>query len=205
MEARRIGRCQPLLFTGAVDAHAIEKTLRRVFGRSEKIKPTVLRIDSFDSDHVVGAGSDQLDVASIAGNGINMTPAVAFAGPEEALAAVDPFNVAARDSRALPIDVAPRDVHPRFVFFDQHWTDLSCAHVAEHDGVGVLAAVELLNDDFFGVCGPLHARQIVVACIAWNFEPSRSTAAGVYYANARGGIHLTSFRIGKNCQNWIKS
>src|SRR4051812_39498393 len=115
-----------------------------------------------------------------------MTPTVALAGPQETLAAVDPFDVAARDSRLVPIDVSPRDVDPRFVFLSQDRTNLARANVAKHDGVRILAAVELLNDDLVGVRGKFHARKIVVARVAGDFEPLRRTAVGAHNADARG-------------------
>ena len=68
-----------------------------------------------------------LHVTAVARNGIYVTPAIAFAGPEKSFTAIDPFDVAARESGLVPIDVAPRDVYPRFVFFSQNWRALPVA------------------------------------------------------------------------------
>src|SRR6185369_17084830 len=113
-----------------------------------------------------------------------MTPAIALAGPEKTFAAVDPLDVAAPESGFVPVDVAPRNVDPRFVFFSHDRTDFAGARVRHHHGVGVLATIELLNDQLIRICGPLHPRQVVVAGIAGHFDPARWTTIRIHDADA---------------------
>src|SRR5688500_4484296 len=134
-----------------------------------------------------------------------MTPTVALAGPQKTLAAVDPFDGTARDSGLVPIDVAPRDVYPRIIFFDEHRAHFAGTNIAQHERVRILSAVELLSDHLVGISGPFHARQVVVARIARNFHPLRRAAIGVHDADARRGVHLAGFRIWKRLRDGIKT
>src|SRR5262245_25066363 len=120
MHAWRGGRRQPLLFAAAVDRHAVEVTLGSIVGRRKIVDPAVLNIDSLHGDHVVVAGRDGFDVLAVAGDRVNVPPAVAFAGPQETLAAVNPFDVATPDSRLVPTDITPGDVDPGVVLLGQY-------------------------------------------------------------------------------------
>src|ERR1044072_286676 len=81
-------------------------------------------------------------------------------GPQETFATVNPFNVAASDAGLVPIDIAPRDVDPGFVLLSQNGMRLSGARVSEHHDVGVLATIELLNNELVRARRPFHARQV---------------------------------------------
>src|ERR1041384_1804719 len=83
-----------------------------------------------------------------------MPPAISLAGPKKTFAAIDPFDVAARESGLVPIDVAPRGIDPRFVFLRQDRTRFAGACVGKKHDVCVLAAIELLDHDFVGAGGP---------------------------------------------------
>ena len=108
-----------------------------------------------------------------------MTPAVAFTRPEKTSALIDPFDVAASESGFVPIDVAPRDVNPCFVFLSHHRPHFAGARIAHHHVVRVLTAIELLNDQLVGIRRPFHAGQIVVARIAGNLKPASWTTVRV--------------------------
>src|SRR5262245_24828066 len=98
MHTRETRRREPFFFTGAIDADAIEISLRGVLRRREEVNPTVCRINSLNTNHVVIAARDRFHVAAVARNRVNVPPAVTLAGPQKAFAAIDPLDVAARQS-----------------------------------------------------------------------------------------------------------
>ncbi len=61
-------RRQSFFPSAALNANAIQVTLRCVFRRSKKVDPAILRIHSLDTDHVVVARRDQLHVTAVARN-----------------------------------------------------------------------------------------------------------------------------------------
>src|SRR5690242_12839774 len=105
-----------------------------------------------------------------------MPPAVALTGPEETLTIINPFEVATTQTRLVPIDITPGNVHPRIIFFGEHRPHFSSAHITEHDNVRVLQTIQLLDNDLVRVRSPLHAWQIVVARIPGHIEPLSCTA-----------------------------
>ena len=78
-------------------------------------------------------------------------------------------------------------------------------NVSEHDNVGVLQAVKLLDDDLIRTRGPFHSRQIVVARVAGNVEPERLAAGSANDPYLRRGIHLAGLGIRKRSDHWIES
>src|SRR6185369_17720303 len=133
-----------------------------------------------------------------------MPPAISLAGPKEAFSAIEPFDVAEREPGFVPIDVAPCSVDPCFVFFSQDRMRFAGRGVGEKHGVCVLTTIKLLNHDFAGARGPVHARQIVVSRITGNIDPASWTTVRVYDADASGRVRLTGLRIRKSCRHWIK-
>src|SRR4030095_660267 len=93
--------------------------------------------------HVEVAGRDALHIAAIARDGPNMSPAIAFTGPEKSFAAIDRPHIAACQSGLVPVDVPPGNVDPGVVLFSEQRTHLSRLNITEHDEICVLQAVEL--------------------------------------------------------------
>src|SRR6266550_9525989 len=205
MTAGRGDGSQLLFFTLAIDPLAEKIALRGVFWRGVEIKPAICCVHFFHTDDIEVARRNAFHVAAVARDRINVSPAVTFARPKKSLAVIYPLDIAASQARLVPVDVAPRDVHPGVVFFGKHRMNFASLAITKHDHVRVLQAVELLNDNFIGVCGPLHAGQIVVAWVAGNIEPACGAPGGAYHTNACGRISLTCFWIRKRSDLWIES
>ena len=133
-----------------------------------------------------------------------MTPTIALTCPKETFATIDPFNIAAGESSFVPIDITPRNVDPGVVFLGEYWTHFARVHIAKHDEICVLQAVELLNDDFVGVACPLHPGEIVVTRISSNIKPTCSTTISGNHAHASGGVCFTGFGIRKCSQGRVE-
>jgi len=84
-------------------------------------------------------------------------PAVALTHPGE-FAAVEPLQV------RVGID-------PGFIALDKERAQVAHGEADPHHGVGVLQAVELLEEHFSGVVGPVHPGDVVVARIAGHLRP----------------------------------
>src|SRR4030095_5614275 len=128
-----------------------------------------------------------------------MSPTVTLAGPEKTLAVVDPFNVATSEAGLVPVDIAPGNVDPRIIFLSQHWMNLPGSRIAQHDHIRILQTVELLNDYFIGVSGPLHARKIVVTRVSRNIEPTRRTSGRRNHTDAGGRVSFPGLWIREGC------
>ena len=142
---------------------------------------------------------------AVARDRINMPPTISFTGPQEAFAVVNPFSIAAGQSSLVPIDVAPGNVNPGIILFHQHWTYFAGANVAQHESVVVLQTIQLLNDDLVRIRGPFHARQVVVARVTGNIEPTSGAAGCGYHPDARGGICLARLRIREGSDDGIET
>src|SRR5687768_3067850 len=107
---------------------------------------------------IEGLLRDQTSFAAIAGDHIEVPPAIALADPGEALAAVHPAEI---------VD----DVGPGAVALYQNAPHPAGRRVAQHDVVGILKPVELLEDDLIRARGPIHPGDVVVSRVAGNLEP----------------------------------
>src|SRR5262245_8086751 len=127
-----------------------------------------------------------------------MTPAVTLVHPKKPLASRYPFHIASCQPLRVPIDLAPGNIYPGWISFCQNYPHLSSRNITQHDSIGILFAVELLDDHFLGICCPFHPWQVMIARIARYFKPARGTTSGADYPYARGGVHFACLRIRKN-------
>src|ERR1041384_5525548 len=79
-----------------------------------------------------------------------------------------------------------------------------CSAIAEHNQIGVLQTIELLQRDFIGVRGPVHPGEVVIAWVAGHFEPRRRSTLRAYNSDSRSRILLTSLWILNRYDPWIK-
>ncbi len=124
---------QPAGLRRAVERHPVQVTRLGVVGRGEVVDLPGLAVDADDVDHVECAGRDQPGLAPVARGDVQVTPAVALAGPGESSTAVDPVEVI-------------HNVDPRLVPLGQGRADLARLRVREHHLVGVLEPVQVLED-----------------------------------------------------------
>ena len=88
------------------------------------------------------------------------------------------------------------DVEPRLVLVVEHPAHLTGLRVAEPDVVGVLQAVELLEDDLAGGVDPLHARHVGVARIAGQSQETDRAAGRIDDADPHGRVLRAGLRVG---------
>src|SRR6185436_4791668 len=148
VSARFTGRSQSLGFPFAIEPRAIEVTLGCVVWRRDEINPATGLVDALDREQIIAPGCYASHILAVSRNRKHMPPAVALARPQEALASLDPLDVAARETFLVPIDVAPRNINPGVFFLCEDRLDLPRTRIAEHHDVGVLKPIQLLNGDF---------------------------------------------------------
>ena len=112
---------------------------------------------------------------SIPGDLIHMLPAVPFADPGEPLAAVQPVKVV-------------HYLHPGTVAVGENGFDLPAGSISQQHPVGVLQAIEVLDDHFIRIVGPVHPGDIVVAGISRDVQPAGFATGGIDHSHPTGRI-----------------
>src|SRR5258706_13493293 len=113
----------------AIEPRAVEIALRRVLRRRSIVQPSAFLIDRFDVDYIELARRDQLDRLAVARHYVGVTPSVAFAGPGEGTAFIE------------PLEVLRPEVHPGLVLLNQYRSGASGAHIREHNLDSVLQSI----------------------------------------------------------------
>ena len=166
----------------AVETRCIQVALRGIVRRGGEVDAAALLVHAGDIDRVERAGREQLNGPARAGDAVQMPPAVAFAQPQEASSLADPAPMI-------------HHVDPGVVAFGEHQLRRSAPRVAAEDAIGVLQPVELLQQHGFGIRGPLHAWDVVVAGVAARVEPASVAARRIDDADTAGGVRLPGLRI----------
>ena len=176
---------------GSVQANSIQVTLRGIVRRSQKIQAILRFIHVQQLRNVKLAGRRKLHVLPIAGSQIDVPPAVAVADPRETLTIGQP----------VPLVV---DVNPGIISFGQDRRNLPRACVRQQDEIGVLAAIQLLQHETFGIRRPREPGEVMLARIAGHVQPAGFTAARADDAHAASRVLLADFGISERGQPWIQ-
>ena len=169
-----------------------EVTFRRIIRRGDEVKVAVGFIDASDADDVVITRREETGVAAGRIHGIEVTPAIALAQPEETRATIDPGHLV-------------HDFHPGVIAIREEDFRGAGDRIARDDVVGVLESVELLEEDAPGIGGPLHPRDVMVARIGVGVEPTRGAARGIDDADLAGGVGLPDLGVSEVGELRIKA
>ncbi len=124
-----------------------------------------------------------MNAFAVAGNKVGVAPAVAFAEPKKIRAVVQPGDFR-------------HHVNPGWVVVLKYRVDCAGGGVGEKNVVGILQTIQMLDGEFVGICGPVHASDVIVTRVAGNLHPSRGTAGDVHDSDTHGGIRSTGNGIG---------
>ena len=102
-----------------------------------------------------------------------MPPTIAFAEPDEVLAAVQPFESLGGLANALTL----RNVDPGVVMIPKDFFSSSRLRVGRKDDRIVLPPVQLADDEA-SITRPIHPEKIVLPRIARNVDPDRRATRG---------------------------
>src|SRR5262249_56142709 len=107
-----IRRRDSLRAAAGIDPRAKQIPLRGIVRRSVEVNPTFARIDCVDADYIEISRGNVAHIAAVASYRVDMMPAVAFAGPQKSFAAVDPFQISARQAVPVPVNIEQTYGHP---------------------------------------------------------------------------------------------
>ncbi len=127
--ANRIGR--------TVERRPIQVALRRVLRRRDEVQPAALLVDAGDPGGVHAASRDER-LAAVPRHAVDVHPAILLGDDEELSAVADGPRLR---------KAAKSDGDERFVAITPHLTRPAGARVGQQVGVGVLQAIELLDED----------------------------------------------------------
>ena len=106
-----------------------------------------------------------------------MSPPVALGDPKKTSPFVDPCRLVGK-------------LDPGLVTIGHHRAKLAGLRVGQYNLILVLQPVELLQDEFLRILGPLHSRNVVVAQVVRGLDPSGRTAVDAHHADPAGRIRL---------------
>ena len=112
-----------------------------------------------------------------------MLPLVPFT-PEQESAAV-----------AVPGEVVV-GLDPGFVGVDQQRGDFARGRLSHEHAVGVLQAVQLLEQQTAGAGDPLEVVDVVLARVARGFHPADVATGGIYHTDAAGRVEFARLGVG---------
>ena len=192
MRADLLGRRDTHELARAIQGDAVEVPLRGVIRRSNEIEVTTLHVHARDAEDIILPRGEQTGLPASRGDAVKVPPTVAFAQPQETRAAIDPGHLV-------------HDFHPGVVSVREEDFRGAGNRVARDDVVGVLEAIELLEEDAAGIRGPLHARDVMVPGIGVRGEPTRRAAGGVDDADLARGVRLPDLGIGEGRELRVKA
>ena len=112
-----------------------------------------------------------------------MLPLVPFTPEQEAAAVAVPGEV------VVGFD-------PGFVGVDEQWSDFARGRFGHEHAVGVLQAVQLLEQQAVGAGDPLEVVDVMLARIARGLHPANVATGGVHHADAAGRVEFARLGVG---------
>ena len=177
-----IGRAQTLHFTLAEQFGLIQIALSEVFRSSDKVYQTLIHIQSYFVDVVEITLGNWKNFLTITAYTIQMTITATFAFPSKILVALQPMDIVVS---FYPCLICIRKDMNRIVF-----TDFGNPYL-----IGILFTIHLLDEKFVACRNKFHTRNIIVAGITWNIDPSSSTTFYRYITHFHCRIGSTCLRI----------
>ena len=176
----------------ATEGTAVKVPLGRVVrgGRVVEFLPSFEHSDQFR--HIEGAARGGLEFALLQTGPVEVLPLVPFT-PEQESAAV-----------AVPGEVVV-GLDPSFVGVDQQRGDFARGRLSHEHAVGVLQAVQLLEQQTAGARDPLEVVDVVLARVARGFHPADVATGGVHHADAAGGVEFARLGVGNALNLRVKA
>ena len=182
MGARSVGGGEAF-WAASAEGTAVKIPLGRAVrgGHEVEFLPSFLNPDQFR--HIEGTACGGFEFSVFESGPVEVLPLVPFTPEQEAAAVAVPGEV------VVGFD-------PGFVGVDEQWSDFARGGFGDEHAVGVLQAVQLLQQQATGAGDPLEVVDVMLARVARGFHPANVATRGVHHADAAGRVEFARLGVG---------